>query len=158
MIRTMIAASAMAVAMVSAATTGPSSPTTVADKPAAGDAQSAAGNAQRAAGDAQPAAGHAQPTDLILSYLADAGYATAVKLHCNPARGAHPYPAQACNTLTRVGGRPDLIKPARMMCMMIYAPITAEMTGIWKGKSVRWSKKYGNSCEMTRATGILFRF
>src|SRR3954454_2935923 len=94
-----------------------------------------------------------QGTRLELSYMADAGYAAAVKLRCDPARGAHPTPARACNELKRVAGHPDRLRPARTMCTMIYAPITAAITGTWKGKPVTWSHKYGNSCEMTRATG-----
>ena len=97
-------------------------------------------------------------TDLILSYMAEAGYATAVKLRCDPDGGAHPKPIQACAELKKVGGRPDRLRPARMMCMLIYAPVTAEITGTWQGRRIDWSKTYGNSCEMSRATGVLFRF
>jgi hypothetical protein len=95
---------------------------------------------------------------LELSYMADAGYASAVKLDCDPAGGAHPTPAKACNELKRVGGKPGHLKPAHTMCMMIYAPITAGITGTWKGKKITWTKQFGNSCEMTRATGVLFKF
>jgi Subtilisin inhibitor-like len=97
-------------------------------------------------------------TDLTLAYMAEAGYATAVTLQCNPPGGAHPRPAAACRTLRAVGGRPGRIKPAATMCMMIYAPITAQITGKWRGRKITWSKTYGNSCEMTRVTGVLFRF
>ena len=97
-------------------------------------------------------------TDLTLLYMAEAGYATAVTLRCNPPGGAHPKGAAACRTLRAVGGRPERIKPAPIMCPMIYAPITAQITGKWRGKKIAWSKTYGNSCEMTRATGVLFRF
>jgi len=97
-------------------------------------------------------------TDLTLAYMAEAGYATAVTLQCNPPGGAHPRPAAACRTLRAVGGRPGRIKPDATMCMMIYAPITAQITGKWRGRKITWSKTYGNSCEMTRVTGVLFRF
>jgi hypothetical protein len=97
-------------------------------------------------------------TDLVLSYMAEAGYAAAVKLHCDPAGGAHPEPAKACATLRKVGGRPDRIKAAEIMCMMLYAPVTAEITGTWKGRPLSWQHTYGNRCEMTRATGVLFTF
>jgi hypothetical protein len=105
-----------------------------------------------------PAAQQARRTDLTLSYMAEAGYAAAVKLRCDPAGGAHPKPIQACDELKKVGGRPDRLQPARIMCMLIYAPVTAEITGTWKGRKIDWSKTYGNSCEMSRATGVLFRF
>jgi hypothetical protein len=97
-------------------------------------------------------------TDLTLAYMAEAGYATAVTLRCDPPGGAHPKPSVACRTLRTVGGHPARLKPARVMCTMIYAPITAQITGRWNGKKISWSKTYGNTCEMTRATGVLFRF
>jgi len=95
---------------------------------------------------------------LTLTYMADAGYATAVKLTCGPAGGGHPEATQACATLRTTGANPNKIKPAQVMCMMLYAPITAQLTGTWRGARVTWSHKYGNSCEMTRATGVLFKF
>ena len=110
-------------------------------------------------GSAAGAAGAARPrTDLTLAYMADAGYATAVTLRCDPPGGAHPKRTVACRTLRAVGGRPAQIKPAATVCTMIYAPITAQITGKWRGKKMSWSKTYGNPCEMTRATGVLFRF
>jgi hypothetical protein len=105
------------------------------------------------------AAGPARPrTDLTLAYMAEAGYATAVTLRCDPPGGAHPKRSAACRTLRTVGGHPERLKPARIMCTMIYAPITAQITGRWRGKKISWSRTYGNTCEMTRATGALFRF
>lgn len=97
-------------------------------------------------------------TALTLSYMADAGYAAAIKLGCDPAAGPHPEKKQACAVLKRVGGRPDHLTPARTMCMMIYAPVRADISGTWKGRPVKWSKTYGNRCEMNRATGVLFQF
>ena len=110
-------------------------------------------------GGAAAAAGPDRPrTDLTLAYMAEAGYATAVTLRCDPPGGAHPKPFAACRTLRTIEGRPARLKPARIMCTMIYAPITAQITGRWHGKKINWSKTYGNTCEMTRATGVLFRF
>jgi hypothetical protein len=97
-------------------------------------------------------------TYLTLAYMAEAGYATAVTLRCDPPGGAHPKPAAACRTLRTVGGRPARLKPAPTMCTMIYAPITAQITGRWRGKKITWSRTFGNSCEMARATGVLFNF
>jgi len=107
---------------------------------------------------ATAAARPCQRTDLVLDYLADAGYAVAVRLSCYPARGAHPNPVEACATLAKVGGRPDRIKPADTMCTMQYDPLTAEITGTWKGRRIAWKQRYGNKCEMIRATGALFTF
>jgi hypothetical protein len=95
---------------------------------------------------------------LTLTYLAQAGYADAVKLTCDPTGGPHPEAAQACAILGSTGADPAKIKPAQVMCMMLYAPVTAQITGTWRGGRVKWSHRYGNTCEMTRATGVLFKF
>jgi hypothetical protein len=97
-------------------------------------------------------------TELTLSYLADAGFATAVVLRCDPAGGAHPKKVKACQTLTRINGNPARLKPAEMMCTMEYAPITAEIKGTWQGRKVDWSRTFGNRCDMTRTTGVLMAF
>ncbi|MEU4236612.1 SSI family serine proteinase inhibitor [Actinoplanes sp. NPDC026619] len=112
------------------------------------------------------AAGPAAPRDhqgygetkLTLSYLADAGFARAVKLECDPAGGGHPQPDQACAELARVNGDAGRIEPGHSACFLIYAPVTAEITGTWHGATVTWSHKFGNICEMRRATGDLFTF
>jgi hypothetical protein len=102
---------------------------------------------------------HAAPqSHLTLTYTAQAGQAGAVRLTCNPTGGAHPEAAQACAVLRSTGADPARIKPAHVMCMMLYAPVTARLDGTWRGTRVRWAHRYGNSCEMTRATGVLFKF
>jgi hypothetical protein len=96
-------------------------------------------------------------TDLTLLYMAEAGYATAVTLRCNPP-GAHIRRGRGVPDAAR-GRRPaGAHQAAAIRCTMIYAPITAQITGKWRGKKIAWSKTYGNTCEMTRATGVLFRF
>jgi hypothetical protein len=97
-------------------------------------------------------------TRLTLSYRAEDGPAAAAKLHCDPAGGSHPAGAAACATLAAAGGDPGRIPAAPTMCMMIYAPVLAEMSGTWRGKSIDWRHSFGNSCEMQRATGVLFTF
>jgi hypothetical protein len=97
-------------------------------------------------------------TDLTVSYLADAGYAAAVKLRCDPAGGAHPKKVKACRSLAAVGGDPSRLTPAPMMCTMEYAPVTAQVKGTWRGRPVNWSHKFGNRCDMHRTTGVLTAF
>jgi hypothetical protein len=97
-------------------------------------------------------------TKLTVSYTADAGFASAVVLSCDPVAGAHPAGAQACAVLKKVDGRPAKLRPAPAMCTLEYAPITARITGTWKGSTVKWSKKFGNRCDLTRTTGALFSF
>lgn len=105
-------------------------------------------------------AGAAAPrrTSLSVSYTADAGFAAAVMLRCDPVGGAHPKKAQACRSLARVGGNPGRLAPAARMCTMEYAPVTAQVKGTWQGRKVNWSKKFGNSCDMHRTTGVLTEF
>jgi hypothetical protein len=105
-----------------------------------------------------PAPAAVQLSRLTLTYTASAGYADAIRLTCDPTGGPHPEAAQACSTLRRTGADPARIKPAQVMCMDLYAPVTARITGTWRGGRVKWSHQYGNTCEMTRATGVLFKF
>jgi Subtilisin inhibitor-like len=100
----------------------------------------------------------AKKTDLTVSYLAEAGYAAAVKLRCDPAGGAHPRKVQACRTLKRVGGDPARLTPAPLMCTLEYAPVTAQVKGTWHGRPVNWSHTFGNLCDMRRTTGVLTAF
>jgi hypothetical protein len=102
--------------------------------------------------------GPAQRTDLTVSYMADAGYAAAVTLSCDPAGGAHPKAAKACAALKKVSGKPGKLKPAQVMCTLEYAPITAQIKGTWKGKPLSWSQKFPNTCDLGRATGVIFAF
>ena len=90
---------------------------------------------------------------LTLTYAAQT-----VKLACNPTAGDHPEAGQACAILRSTGADPAKIKPAQVMCMMLYQPVTARIAGSWRGKRVTWAHQYGNRCEMTRATGVLFKF
>jgi len=111
-----------------------------------------------ALGSAGPAAAARPKTALDVSYEADAGYAVAVTLRCGPAGGGHPKAAKACAALTRAGGRPARLKPARILCTLEYSPVTARIEGTWKGRKVRWAKTYGNRCDLARATGVVFDF
>ncbi|GAA0567170.1 hypothetical protein GCM10010172_58890 [Paractinoplanes ferrugineus] len=97
-------------------------------------------------------------TRLTLSYTAEAGFADVVKLECDPPAGGHPHPGLACAELARVAGRPDRIAPGHHACFLIYQPVTAEIAGQWRGTALTWSHKFGNMCEMRRATGDLFDF
>jgi hypothetical protein len=97
-------------------------------------------------------------TALTLAYMADAGYAAAVVVTCNATTDVHPQAKKVCKALAKVNGNPGAIKPAPVMCTLEYAPITAEAEGTWKGKKVNWSKKFSNTCDMRRATGVLFTF
>lgn len=96
---------------------------------------------------------------LILSRGADGGGGSvAVRLTCDPDGGEHPKASLACAELSRVGANPARLKPADRYCFLLYKPVTAQLRGTWRGRSVTWTHTYGNSCEMNRATGVLFDF
>ncbi|MFC7532693.1 SSI family serine proteinase inhibitor [Actinoplanes sp. GCM10030250] len=90
-----------------------------------------------------------------LSYT---GATTVVRLTCDPTGGGHPQPARACASLRRAGADPAKLQAGDSMCILLYKPVTARLKGTWRGKPVKWEKTYGNSCEMNRATGVLFDF
>ncbi|WP_433794205.1 SSI family serine proteinase inhibitor [Actinoplanes sp. CA-252034] len=95
----------------------------------------------------------AGPSKLTLAYET-----RSVKLTCAPAGGGHPKADQACATLSGIGGNPAKLKGGDSLCMLLYQPVTASVKGTWRGKAVKWRQTFGNSCEMTRATGVLFDF
>ncbi len=107
---------------------------------------------------AGPRPGPAAGSRLTLTRVAEAGGAAAVELTCNPDGGGHPDPGQACAQLSRAGANPARIKPADRYCFLLYKPVTAQLSGVWRGRTVKWAHTYGNSCELNRATGVLFDF
>jgi hypothetical protein len=144
MIRTVIAGAALAAAVFSAT---PAHAAAIGPIP---DPRPTYGSAPRPGADPQ--------NTLTLSYLADAGFAMAVKLTCDPVGGGHPQAAEACATLDRIDADPGRIKRTTNACVLLYSPVTAQLTGSWKGRTVAWTHRFGNTCEMRRATGVLFRF
>ena len=52
----------------------------------------------------------------------------------------------------------ELDADGRRVISLLYQPVTASVKGTWRGKAVKWQQTFGNSCEMTRATGVLFDF
>jgi hypothetical protein len=84
--------------------------------------------------------------------------ARATKLTCSPTGGGHPRAGQACATLRSAGGDPAKLKGGDSLCMLLYKPVTARLKGTWRGRTVKWQQTFGNSCEMSRATGVLFDF
>jgi hypothetical protein len=118
----------------------------------------AAGSPAYAAAGGPDESARAARTRLTLAYAAAAGYAAAVVVTCDPPGGVHPKAKKVCKTLAKVNGDPARIKPAKVMCTLQYAPITARLTGTWRGRPVSWSRTFGNTCHMVRATGVLFTF
>jgi hypothetical protein len=107
---------------------------------------------------ALPAPGYGPEARLTVSYTAEAGYAAAVKLECDPVGGGHPQAVRVCAELDAVAGDPERLPLGTGACVALYAPVEAELTGTWHGTTIAWRQRYGNSCEMRRATGGLFDF
>lgn len=111
------------------------------------------------------------PTSLVLSYQrANGGGAVAVTLECPPATtDGHPHPHDTCKALKKAV-IPDPDGPAKLtldadalpgydtMCTMQYSPVTADITGTWRGKTLSWTHEYGNYCVMLSEAGIVLDF
>ncbi|MFI1988055.1 SSI family serine proteinase inhibitor [Actinoplanes sp. NPDC020271] len=122
-------------------------------------AVAAAALAAAAPAAAGPRPGPPTGSRLVLTRVAEAGGGAAtVELTCDPDGGGHPQPSRACADLSRAGANPGRLKPADRYCFLLYKPVTAQLRGVWRGRSVTWAHTYGNSCEMNRATGVLFDF
>lgn len=99
------------------------------------------------------------PTSLTLSVAsADGAAPRGVTLDCDPAGGAHPHAQDACDALDQADGGFERLAPTRQLCPMIYAPVTATATGVWRGVPVHWSQQFSNACILDQRTGAVFRF
>ncbi|MEU9835354.1 SSI family serine proteinase inhibitor [Streptosporangium sp. NPDC048047] len=82
-----------------------------------------------------------------------------VWLSCSPVRGTHPNPYAACRELTPAQGNPAFVSVVSpIFCSRIYQPVTARAYGSWNGRYIRFQRTYPNSCELRRATGLVFAF
>ncbi len=110
---------------------------------------------------ASPAA-HAATTprsSLTLSVRISGEKAKTRTLRCEPPGGTHPKATSACNDLTAAKGNPGAIKPKQdVMCAMIYRPATATAKGTWRGRVVKFTHTYSNSCVLGVQTGAVFQF
>jgi Subtilisin inhibitor-like len=101
-----------------------------------------------------------QGSRLVLHTSAGNGPEHTVTLQCDPPGGTHPKAAEACGDVAKAGG--DLAQmpanSAPRACFMIYAPVTASAQGDWQGQSVRFTKKFPNTCVMRDKTGSVFDF
>ncbi|GAA2787457.1 hypothetical protein GCM10019017_35970 [Streptomyces showdoensis] len=107
-------------------------------------------------------AGLYPPSALVLTVgkgerAATATVDRAVTLVCSPTPGGtHPAPAAACSELAAVGG--DLARlaagsPGQRPCTREWDPVVVTGSGVWRGKRVNWSARYGNTCELREKTG-----
>lgn len=103
---------------------------------------------------------HEQPRELVLTVSgAENTWVRGVHLDCAlRSSGPHPHAAEACAALDAADGDLDALPVERQLCAQVYAPVTAEATGTYRGKAITWRKTFGNTCEMEASTGYVFRF
>jgi len=98
-------------------------------------------------------------SSLALSVRMSGEKARTVTLRCDPPGGTHPKATGACTDLTAAKGNPGAIKPKQdVMCTMIYRPATAAAKGTWRGRVVKFTHTYSNSCVLGVQTGAVFQF
>ena len=100
----------------------------------------------------------ATTTRLTLSVQAESGARRTVTLYCDPARGKHPLAAAACAELARAKGNAAAIPDGDGFCTMEYAPVTARLSGVYKGRTVKYKETFSNGCALGVGTGSVFRF
>jgi hypothetical protein len=87
------------------------------------------------------------------------GKTRSVRLTCEPApRGRHPQAARACAALDVAGGDFDALPGERGICHDPYAPVIATAEGQFRGRGIKWRKKFANACVARVATGPVFAF
>jgi hypothetical protein len=84
-----------------------------------------------------------------------AGAARAVLLLCDPPRG-HGRATEACAQLDALGGGIRRVPPEGAACAMIYAPVTAQARGLWRGRPVDYRESFANTCQLEALTGAVF--
>ncbi|MFF8033674.1 MULTISPECIES: SSI family serine proteinase inhibitor [unclassified Streptomyces] len=76
-------------------------------------------------------------------------------LHCDPP-GGHRHAADACAELAAADGRIEAIPAKDVICPMVYAPVTAQARGTWRGRPVEYTETFPNSCMLAARTGSVF--
>jgi hypothetical protein len=99
-------------------------------------------------------------TSLTLTVAVPDGSAESVELACDPAGGTHPNAKAACAELHAAQGDFSALpaNQAPAYCTMEYQPVTAVAEGTWHGEPVKWSREFGNDCELHASTGPVFQF
>ncbi|GAA5077186.1 SSI family serine proteinase inhibitor [Nocardia iowensis] len=103
-----------------------------------------------------------EPSKTTLDLTVSAGESpgvnpTRVTLTCDPPGGSHTDAAAACVALAAAGGDFDkLVGDPVAVCAQIYDPVTATATGTWQGKTIKWEKQFGNTCELRAKTTPVF--
>ncbi|MEV5434026.1 SSI family serine proteinase inhibitor [Streptomyces sp. NPDC052701] len=76
-------------------------------------------------------------------------------LLCDPPEG-HARAAAACAQLDAADGDIDGIPAKDVSCPMLYAPVTVQARGEWRGRPLAYTRTYPNVCVMAARTGEVF--
>lgn len=82
-----------------------------------------------------------------------------VTLACDPDRGTHPRPHEACEALRRVHWDiAALPGDPHRLCPLYFSPATATAKGVALGRLVNFRQTYTNSCFLHKALTPVFDF
>ena len=74
---------------------------------------------------------------------------------CDPPQG-HAQATRACAELARADGDIAGIPPRKILCPMLYAPVTVHAQGEWNGRPREYDRTFSNACELGARTGAVF--
>lgn len=74
---------------------------------------------------------------------------------CDPPQG-HAQAARACAELARADGDIGGIPPKKILCPMLYSPVTVHAHGEWNGRPREYDRTFSNGCELGARTGAVF--
>ncbi|SDD32720.1 SSI family serine proteinase inhibitor [Auraticoccus monumenti] len=100
----------------------------------------------------------AGPDELVVELDDGSGEVVTWQLRCDPPGGDHPDPEAACAALE---GHPEALAPVpgdRMCSQQFGGPMTATLTGTWRGDPVDSRFSLTDGCEIARwnaLTGLL---
>ncbi|MFI6903007.1 SSI family serine proteinase inhibitor [Nonomuraea sp. NPDC050394] len=109
-------------------------------------------------GNAAPAAASQRPRATLKISVTTGDTTKAVRLTCDRDGGNHPSPRAACRLLRSVKGNPAKLKNERAICTREYMPHRVRVTGVWRGKKVAFTGRFGNGCLMKAAGRAVYTF
>ncbi|WP_105968786.1 SSI family serine proteinase inhibitor [Streptomyces geranii] len=74
---------------------------------------------------------------------------------CDPPQG-HAQADRACADLDAADGDIAGIPPRKVICPMLYAPVTVHAHGEWNGRPQEYDRTFSNGCELGARTGSVF--
>ncbi|MFE6288144.1 SSI family serine proteinase inhibitor [Streptomyces sp. NPDC057877] len=86
---------------------------------------------------------------------AQSGDTRGTLLLCDPPQG-HARAAEACDQLAVAAGDIGRIPLRDGYCATVYAPVTAQARGQWRGQPVTYRQTFSNPCELGARTGAVF--